>query len=429
MARCGCASTGCSCRIVEGDGIFITGSGLPNDPFIINSQVASFTGSFVTQDSTSVDLLLVGKGIPSDPFILSAQATLAMTELGDWDDVAGPSDGEVPVWVVDHWEAQTPPTVPPGAVNTGSGVTGDGTVGDPIQAALSELVEDSTDGLGIYVDTDGLLRAVPPAGAGSVAWGDLTGVPVTFPPTIGLTGTTAAAGNHKTNAADITTGILVGARGGTGLGSVYSGRVFGSAGTVTPRLVAVDSSGNMGSVSGALHPTYIPSLNASQIVAGEFLPGLIPNYLYAENVTTNAYGRQVSGSGFFAMWMDSGLRMARNTSSRRFKEDIAPYEITDEQIKALGDLVVSYHRKGSDEMYEVGAIAEDVHDAGLTWAVTWFAEPDVDSDGVPTGMPSPEEPVIDGLRYDLLSLVPAVGVSRLYARVEDLETRLAALEG
>ena len=35
-----------------------------------------------------------------------------------------------------------------------------------------------------------------PGGDASVAWGDVTGKPSTFAPTIGTTATTAAAGNH-----------------------------------------------------------------------------------------------------------------------------------------------------------------------------------------------------------------------------------------
>jgi hypothetical protein len=45
-------------------------------------------------------------------------------------------------------------------------------------------------------DGGGDLVPVDLGAPASVAWGDVTGKPATFPPTIGTTATTAAAGNH-----------------------------------------------------------------------------------------------------------------------------------------------------------------------------------------------------------------------------------------
>ncbi|MCR0998665.1 head fiber protein [Serratia rubidaea] len=48
------------------------------------------------------------------------------------------------------------------------------------------------------IKTDGAIQVVEVfgGGGGSVAWGDITGKPATFPPTIGTTATTAKAGNY-----------------------------------------------------------------------------------------------------------------------------------------------------------------------------------------------------------------------------------------
>jgi len=45
------------------------------------------------------------------------------------------------------------------------------------------------------------------AGEVTVAWTDVTGRPATFPPTIGTTATTAAAGNHTHSAYATTTAL------------------------------------------------------------------------------------------------------------------------------------------------------------------------------------------------------------------------------
>lgn len=51
------------------------------------------------------------------------------------------------------------------------------------------------------------LEGLDGGGGGAVAWGDVTGKPTTFPPTVGTTATTAAAGNH-THADYATTAAL-----------------------------------------------------------------------------------------------------------------------------------------------------------------------------------------------------------------------------
>ncbi|MCM8555347.1 head fiber protein [Streptomyces sp. STCH 565 A] len=61
-----------------------------------------------------------------------------------------------------------------------------------------EFYDNATDEVVFTIDADG-------AAGGSTAWDDVTGKPATFPPTIGATASTAAAGNHTH------TGLLSGA--------------------------------------------------------------------------------------------------------------------------------------------------------------------------------------------------------------------------
>lgn len=47
MARCGCGSGTCSCRITQGVGISVTGDGAAANPFIINAIGGGTTGGNV----------------------------------------------------------------------------------------------------------------------------------------------------------------------------------------------------------------------------------------------------------------------------------------------------------------------------------------------------------------------------------------------
>lgn len=181
MARNCCGGgLGCGCKISPGDGIAISGSGTASDPFVITSDAASFATTFVAQDTPTVNLTLVGSGTVADPLILSASSVLAMTQLSDWDDPAGPGVGEVPVWNGIAWEAAAPPTVPPGAVTANTGITGDGTVVTPLKIAVSDTTTTATTGLATYIDSAGKLRVVPGA---SADWASITGKPASFPTT------------------------------------------------------------------------------------------------------------------------------------------------------------------------------------------------------------------------------------------------------
>ncbi len=60
------------------------------------------------------------------------------------------------------------------------------------------------------------------AAGGSVAWGDITGKPATFPPTIGTTATTALAGNTTIPAASSTAPAALAAAAAVGTGTTFA---------------------------------------------------------------------------------------------------------------------------------------------------------------------------------------------------------------
>lgn len=125
---------------------------------------------------------------------------------------------------------------------------------------------------------------------------------------------------------------------------------------------------------------------------------------HSDGVSWDAYNRNAVGTGFFGVWMNSALQLMRNTSSERFKENISPLE---KGYEVLNLQPVEYDRIGGG--HEYGLIAEQVYEY-LPEIVTWFADPD-----------SEDEPVIDGVRYDLLSVALLSVVKDLARRVEELE--------
>lgn len=176
--------------ILAGDGITVTGTGTPSNPYVISSDIIGLASSFTVNDTSSVNLSIFGSGTPDDPLVLRADSSLKVEDLTDVQDPeGGPSNGESLVWVTDHWEFKTLPPAPAGSVNVSNGIGGTGAVGTPIKiltsgvwgtGPLSGLGSDSTIGQVTYIDSAGQLRAAPANAA--VAWTSITGKPSTFAP-------------------------------------------------------------------------------------------------------------------------------------------------------------------------------------------------------------------------------------------------------
>jgi hypothetical protein len=176
MPNCGCAGNVCSCLIVSGTGIQISGTGTSANPYIVNSTSSSITGMLRVSDTPSLDMSMSGVGSDADPYNISGVVALRLTQLVDVNDPAGPVTGDVPVWVAAagpvaaHWEFQQPPTTPPGAVTVGSGLVGDGSGGNAISirtsgtwgaGPLAGYGATSTIGAPVYVDSAGQVRSQP----------------------------------------------------------------------------------------------------------------------------------------------------------------------------------------------------------------------------------------------------------------------------
>ncbi|MFF4244299.1 tail fiber domain-containing protein [Streptomyces sp. NPDC001822] len=131
------------------------------------------------------------------------------------------------------------------------------------------------------------------------------------------------------------------------------------------------------------------------------------------NGTKRVHQDSVSGSGtYYAVWVQGDGTFARNTSSRRFKQNIRDINIDPEAILSLRPRVYDRRPKeaGSDYLRdEFGLIAEEVAET-LPEIVTYDE----------TGR-------IDALRYDLLGVALLSVVQDQADRIERLETQLREL--
>ncbi|MFF4528190.1 tail fiber domain-containing protein [Streptomyces sp. NPDC001407] len=125
------------------------------------------------------------------------------------------------------------------------------------------------------------------------------------------------------------------------------------------------------------------------------------------NGTKRAHSSSVSGSGtYYAVWVNGSGQFCRNTSSRRFKQNIRDIDIAPEAVLSLRPRV--YDRRpdetgGDYARGEFGLIAEEAAET-LPEIVTYD-----------------EEGRIDALRYDLLSVALLPVVQDQAARIERLE--------
>lgn len=133
--------------------------------------------------------------------------------------------------------------------------------------------------------------------------------------------------------------------------------------------------------------------------------------VYLGALAPAVYDRNLTGTRRAAYIQNDGL-VGYSSSSERYKKNVHPFEVTDEQIAQL--VVVSYQYRAAvavDDRTEIGLIAERLVEAGLSWAV-FFNDDD-----------APE-----GINYDMIGVAILPAVQRLLIRTADVETRLAALE-
>lgn len=145
MARC-CGGS-CSCILVAGTHISITGTGTAQDPFIVGGDM-----DLEVSDNSTFNLSLAGTGTALSPWVLSVgfASTASIDDLPDVD-LSAKANGRVIGYnsSTGHWEAQAPTTAASGSVSHDTSMTGDGSVGLPLS-----IVEDPTGYL--QTDADGL---------------------------------------------------------------------------------------------------------------------------------------------------------------------------------------------------------------------------------------------------------------------------------
>ena len=110
-----------------------------------------------------------------------------------------------------------------------------------------------------------------------------------------------------------------------------------------------------------------------------------------------------------SVWVDAAGVFARNTSARKYKDDINDWTTDTELVKQLQ--AVTYRRKHTGDglaPVELGLIADDVAEVFPELVIHHAGE-------------------IDGLRYDLLGVVLLPVIQQLITRVEILEQELDVL--
>lgn len=126
----------------------------------------------------------------------------------------------------------------------------------------------------------------------------------------------------------------------------------------------------------------------------------IPTYsgIYEGYLSPAIYSRSLSNWRSAAIQSDGTL--GQTSSARRFKDNIAPLDITDDELARLQLVEFDWKADGS---HDVGLIADDVAEV-LDWAV--FHD---------------ENGLVQGIHYERLAFALLPVVQRLAQRVSDLE--------
>jgi len=124
--------------------------------------------------------------------------------------------------------------------------------------------------------------------------------------------------------------------------------------------------------------------------------------LYAGQLSPAIFNRGTAGS-WRSLAVQADGTLAHTASARRFKQDIRPLEVTDEQVRALNLVTFTMRATGYEDF---GLVAEDLESAGLSDFVFY------DDGGE-----------LLGVHYERVALAMLPVVQRLIDRVEALEAR------
>lgn len=201
-------------------------------------------------------------------------------------------------------------------------------------------------------------------------------------------------------------------------------------------------------ISGILDAARIPGLDASKIISGVIGLGVSTGanvhggslstsggVSASADITTSgngvfnqAWNNDVSAITRRAMWMDSAGRLGHTSSSELHKMNIEAWAPSETAVRLLRLVTFNWRpERGPNWKHkEVGLIAQQVHNLGLRWLVSY------DDDGV-----TPYGIHYERLALALLPLVQRLAADvddlkserdALHARLEAIETRLASLE-
>lgn len=256
-----------------------------------------------------------------------------------------------------------------------------------------------------------------------VTWSSITGKPATFAPTVGETATTAKAGDWLPTWGQVQEkpSTFPPTIGGTST-TAKAGNWFPSWNQVTGKPSSFNPSPHTHDVlqvywGGVQLNQYIAANYATQATVNNLVSQRAiawagdPNVCrYALGPHPDSYNRQ-AGANRFATWMDDSMLFGRATSSRRYKDAIAAWDVDTAALLEVEPK--TFHRKVDDEgVMDFGAIAEEVHDLGLEWLVEYNDE------GLPEALREHRLP------WALLALA-----RRQQATIDDLTRRVENLEG
>jgi hypothetical protein len=265
----------------------------------------------------------------------------------------------------------------------------------------------------------------------TVTWGSLSGVPATFAPIIGTTGTTAAAGDHlhdtryyqkaETDNLLIAKAALVHTHDDryfteAETNSLLAGKAASSHTHTAAQIASGYPASNVGS-SGLGFATNVDSaitwLRDNKLDISAYNASSA-----ADSVTSGAYGRGPVSS-YYAMYMNGNLQISRNTSSRRYKEDITDPEVN--LLDVLKNRPVMYKRIADESgAREVGLIAEEA-DEVTPWLVMYDVERDEDGIEVEGSEARPEAVAYEDGTFVVALLAVCQEQQRL---IEELTARL-----
>lgn len=132
--------------------------------------------------------------------------------------------------------------------------------------------------------------------------------------------------------------------------------------------------------------------------------------------TTNAYANLFSVGSWRAVWALSDGTLGTAQSSRKVKQDFMTPDITLEQMRAVDWTLYRYiddvNQRGDSANVHLGMVAEDLDDNGLGLFVEYNDD---------------YEPC--GINYPMLGVWAIHEAHLAHARIDELESRLKALEG